>query len=152
MSGTREVRGPGPPGSEPDRGLRQVEGDSGPSLPARGPGDERLIRLMEEFRTRQRRCPNVVVRPWWMPGEADAPSGRRAAMGFVVEYCPRGVESAEIAVRRDRVRVEGPGGLRTAALQLVDGWLMDGEDRVCPETLANYLLRMADEVLEDAAA
>lgn len=152
MSRTSDGREPGSVDAGLDRGLRQVEGDGGPSLPARGPGDERLIRLMEEFRARQRRCPNLVVRPWWTPAErGDAPA-RRAALGFVVEYCPRGMESAEIAVHRDRVRVEGPGGMRTAVLELVGGWMMDGQDRVCPETLANYLLRMADEVLDDAAA
>ncbi len=148
MTSAREE--PGRQEGPADAERRRIDGDGGPSLPARGPADERLVRLMEEFRTWQRRCPNLVVRPWWMPGEAGA--GRQAEMGFVVEYCPRGVESAEIAVRRDRIRVEGPGGMRTAVLDLTGGWFMDDQDRVCPETLANYLLRLADEVLENAAA
>jgi hypothetical protein len=129
-----------------------MDGDAGPSMPARGPAEERLIRLMEEFRDRQRRCPNLVVRPWWTAREEDGGGAGRMTMGFVVEYCPAGVDSAELAVRRDRVRVEGPGGVLLGVLDLAEGWLLDGRDRACPETMANYLLRMADEVLENAAA
>lgn len=127
---------------------------SGTGAPGSGPGGleprgarDRLRRLMEEFRRRQRECPDLVVRPWWV---ADG-TGSRAAVGFVVEYCPRGVESAELAIRRDRVRVEGPGGVREARLELETGWLLDGEDRHSPETVANHLLSMADRLLEEAA-
>lgn len=110
---------------------------------------ERVMELMEEFRRRQRNRPDLVVRPWWAQDEESNGSrqGGPGAVGFVVEYCPGGVASAELAVRSDRVRVEGPGGTLDGKLDLKEGWHLDGEDRVCPETLANYLLRMADQVL-----
>ena len=152
VSSADDVREPGIRRPERGRSHRRVEGDAGPSLPARGPADERLIRLMEEFRTRQRKCPNLVVRPWWTPYEpSDADTGG-GATGFVVEYCPGGVESAELAVRRDRVRVEGPAGVAHATVDLDAGWILDGEDRRCQETMANYLLRMADRLLGEEAA
>lgn len=128
-------------------------GEGGENAPRAGGGGstakERMMELMHEFRRRQRSRPDLVVRPWWAPA-AESNGGRGAgpgAVGFVVEYCPRGVVSAELAVRLDRVRVEGPGGALHGTLDLEEGWRLDGEDRVCPETLANYLLRMADEVL-----
>jgi hypothetical protein len=132
--------------------------------PARGVAGERLVALMKEFRRRQRRSPELVVRPWWAPGRAadgaassgdgpgnggpPSPYESLGAVGFIVEYCPRGVESAELAVRTDRVRVEGPAGVVEGRLDLETGWSLDGQDRICPETLANHLLRMADRVLD----
>jgi hypothetical protein len=112
------------------------------------PREERLIELIEEFRRRQRRCPDLVVRPWWTLAEAE---GLHPRIGFVVEYCPGGRESVEVVVREDRVRVEGPLGARETGLDLTAGWRLDGADAGSPETLANYLLRLADRALEDAA-
>lgn len=133
---------------------RRIDGDAGPSSPVGGAAEERLIGLMEEFERRRRRRPDLVVRPWWAPGEANDLAGRRSRgrRGFVVEYCPGGRESAELAVRRDRVTVEGPGGWDSATLDLDGGWYLDGRDRTCPETMVNYLLRMADGVLDGEAA
>ena len=111
------------------------------------PDDEGIIRLMEEFRRRQRRRPDLVVRPWWTPPR-DIQGHPR--VGFVVEYCPDGRDSAELLVRADRVTVDGPTGALDAALELGGGsWGIDGRDAACPETLANYLLRMADRVLQE---
>lgn len=112
------------------------------------PSEERLIRLMEEFRRRQRRCPDLVVRPWWTPPQEDG----SARVGFVVEYCPNGRASAELVVRGARVTVDGPLGAREATLDLADGWGFDGKDTRSPETLANHLLRLADAVLGDEEA
>jgi hypothetical protein len=112
------------------------------------PREERLIQLIEEFRRRQRRCPDLVVRPWWTPAEAN---GQHPRIGFVLEYCPGGRESVEVVVREDRVTVEGPVGARETGLDLTAGWRLDGTDAGSPETLANYLLRLADRALEDAA-
>jgi hypothetical protein len=112
------------------------------------------MRLMEAFRERQRERPELVVRPWWSSDVADAKgrvTGRRAAIGFVVEYCPRGIESAEIAVRPGRVRVEAPGGVRESPLDLTAGWHLDGADVRCAELLVNHLLGMADRLLDEAA-
>lgn len=111
--------------------------------------EDRLTRLMQEFRRRQRERPDLVVRPWWTTSEVFPEMGRTT--GFVVEYCPRGVESAELAVRRDRVRVEGPGGLRELPLDLSEGWLLGGEEVTCPELMANHLLAVADRLLGEAA-
>lgn len=129
-----------------DRTGRAVGG----SKSERSAAEERLTRLMKEFSRRQRERPDLVVRPWWSPRHADA-DGARRAVGFVVEYCPHGVESAEMAVRADRVRVEGPGGLREAPLDLRSGWRIGGEDVRCPELMANHLLSMADRLLGEAA-
>lgn len=109
--------------------------------------EERVIELMREFQRRQQRRPDLAVRPWWSAGGAGA-AGR---VGFVVEYCPGGRESAELVVRGCRLRVEGPTGVLEAVLDLSGGWLLDGLDTGSPETLANYLLRLADRVLEEAA-
>ena len=111
-----------------------------------GPDNAPLIQLMEEFRRRQRRRPDLVVRPWWAPPGKDHD---RLRVGFVVEYCPHGRESADLVVRGDRVTVDGPTGATEATLDL-DGtrWGIDGRDAGCPETLTNYLLRMADRALE----
>lgn len=131
-----------------------VEREVAPASPVPGSADDRLLRLMEEFRRRQRQRPDLVVRPWWTPVENGAVGHQppHGALGFVIEYCPRGRDTAELAVRRDRVRIEGTSGLREAGLGLSDGWLLEGEDRVCPETLANYLLRLADQLLDEEAA
>jgi hypothetical protein len=107
----------------------------------------RVIELMEEFRRRQQRRPDVAVRPWWTRGEAVGAE----RVGFVVEYCPGGRESAELVVRGCRVTVEGPGGVVEAGLDLARGWLLDGLDTGSPETLANHLVRLADRLLEEAA-
>jgi hypothetical protein len=116
--------------------------------PARMPGPaRRLMGLIEEFRRRQRVRPDLAVRPWWSPG-ADGAPGR---LGFVVEYCPEGRESAEVVVRAGRVTVEGPRGVLEAALDLESGWVLDGVDAGSPETLANHLLRLADRTLAEAA-
>lgn len=129
---------------------RTHAGDDGPTGPARGLEEERLGRLMEEFRERQRRRPELVVRPWWAQGP-DGPPGRRGSLGFVVEYCPDGVQSVEIAVRLDRVRLDGPGGVRELGLALEAGWWLDGEDTGSPALLANHLLSRADGLLSEAA-
>lgn len=118
--------------------------------PVAAGADHRLNRLMKEFIRRQRERPDLVVRPWWSSDDA-GPDGTRRADGFVVEYCPRGVESAEMAVRPDRVRVEGPSGLREAPLDLAGGWRIAGDDVGCAELMVNHLLAMADRVLGEAA-
>lgn len=107
----------------------------------------RLVALLEEFRRRQRMRPDLVVRPWWSPGGEGAPD----RMGFVVEYCPDGRSSVELAVRVGRVTVDGPGGALEAALDLSAGWVFDGAETGSPETLANHLIRLADRALGQAA-
>jgi hypothetical protein len=134
--------------SLPDEANRSAE-ESGPR---RSEGDERLVRLMEEFQRRQSERPELVVRPWWTSGGAgDEEGASRRITGFVVEYCPRGVESAELAIRPNRVRVEGPGGLREAPLDLETGWRLAGQDVSCPRLMTNHLLSMADRLLGEAA-
>ena len=118
---------------------------AGRDQPQVRPAERRLLELMDEFTRRQHVCPDLVVR-FWFASAAEEPRGRRP-VGFVVEYCPRGVDSAELAVRLDRVRAEAPGGVREVSLNLADGWRLDGHDRQCPETLASHLLRMADQLL-----
>lgn len=148
MSGEGALEEAGDTGRDGDRSEEDVGGAHGA---ARGDGsaaERRLTRLMKEFSRRQRERPDLVVRPWW--SSRDAGGGRRA-VGFVVEYCPHGVESAEMAVRPDRVRVEGPCGLREAPLELDNGWWIAGEDVGCPELLANHLLSIADRLLGEAA-
>lgn len=113
------------------------------------PDEERLLALMEEFRRRQRKRPDLVVRPWWSPGPEEV---GRARLGFVVEYCPNGRESVELVVRGSRVTVDGPSGAQESRLDLDGAWSLDGEDAGCPETLANYLIRLADRSLESEAA
>lgn len=138
-NGASEEVDPGGPGS-----FEQIH--DGTSLTA---GEERLVRLMEEFRSRQRRRPDLVVRPWWSSGPSEP---GRARVGFVVEYCPDGQRSAELRVRGSRVTVDGPVGSIEAVLQLDEGrWELDGRDAGCPETLANHLLRLADRALGEAA-
>jgi hypothetical protein len=128
-------------------GGADVEGVDG-GEPARMPGPaRRLMGLIEEFRRRQRVRPDLAVRPWWSPG-ADGAPGR---LGFVVEYCPEGRESAEVVVRHGRVTVEGPRGVLESVLDLESGWVLDGADAGSPETLANHLLRLADRTLAEAA-
>lgn len=122
-----------------------LEGVLGHAL---SPSEERLIELVEEFRSRQRRRPNLVVRPWWTPPEAE---GLPPRIGFVVEYCPGGRESVEILVRESRVTVDGPKGVREADLDLSRGWELEGRETGSPETLANYLIRLADRALGEAA-
>lgn len=107
--------------------------------------ERRLVELMEEFRGRQRRRPDLVVRPWWTPVEG----GLRKRVGFVVEYCPTGRTSAEVIVRLERVTVDGPGGVVEARLDLGSGWWLDGTDTRSPQTMANYLLRLADRALAE---
>jgi len=128
-------------GGEVFRGVDRVEGRPLPRC------EERLLELLEEFRRRQRRRPDLAVRPWWTPG---VEHGSRR-VGFVVEYCPNGRASAEVVVRLDRVTVEGPVGVSEAMLDLDGGWLLDGSDTRSPETLANHLLRLADRTLGEAA-
>jgi hypothetical protein len=140
-------------GERPEVG-QEDWGDGFPGWPGPGggelpPAEGRLIRLMEEFRRRQRQRPDLVVRPWWTPPGED---GTTARVGFVVEYCPGGRESAELVVRGDRVTVDGPRGAREAPLDLAAGWGLDGTDTRSPETLANHLLRLADGVLEGEEA
>jgi hypothetical protein len=129
-----------------------AEGLVGAERPESGvlpPADQRLIRLIQEFRRRQRRCPDLVVRPWWtQPGAG----GATPRLGFVMEYCPGGRASAELVVRADRVTVEGPRGAQESRLNLKDGWELDGTDTGSPETLANHLLRLADRLLEEDEA
>jgi hypothetical protein len=109
--------------------------------------ERRLIRLIEEFRERERRCPNLVVRSWFTPSDEGMP----ARVGCVIEYCPDGRRSVEVAVRQGRVTVDGPATALEAPLDLTDGWVLDGRDTGSPETLANYLIRMADRALGEAA-
>lgn len=112
--------------------------------------ERRLTRLMQEFRRRQSERPDMVVRPWWTAsGELEL--GSEITTGFVVEYCPRGVESAELAIRRDRVRVEGPGGLQELSLDLSESWRLAGDEVTCPELMVNHLLAVADRLLGEAA-
>ena len=151
--------------AEPRGRIGAAEAEHGAAVPSAGrdgAAGERLILLMEEFRRRERRRPELVVRPWWVPGSpGDAPRPSKGgspsfrslcpplgAVGFIVEYCPGGVESAELAVRVDRVRVEGASGVVEGRLDLRTGWVLDGADRQCAETLANHLLGMADGVLD----
>jgi hypothetical protein len=132
-----------------------IEGNGGADVegvewgePARMRGSaRRLMALIDEFRRRQRVRPDLAVRPWWSPG-ADGAPGR---LGFVVEYCPAGRESAELVVRCGRVTVEGPRGVLEAVLDLESGWVLDGVDAGSPETLANHLLRLADRTLAEVA-
>jgi hypothetical protein len=107
----------------------------------------RIMELMEEFRRRQQQRPDLAVRPWWTQGKDGGPP----RLGFVVEYCPGGRESAEVVIRGCRVTVEGPGGVLEAGLDLNGGWLLDDVDAGSPETLANHLLRLADRLLDAAA-
>jgi hypothetical protein len=109
--------------------------------------ERRVIQLMEEFQRRQQRRPDLAVRPWWTP----AAQGGAGRVGFVVEYCPGGRESAELVVRGCRLTVEGPGGVVETRMDLARGWMLDGVDTGSPETLANHLLRLADQVLAEAA-
>jgi hypothetical protein len=120
------------------------------SRPVMDPAEQRMVGLMEEFRRRQRKRPDVAVRPWWSSG--GLASRTAGAIGFVLEYCPHGVASAHIVVRRGRVTVEGPEGTREATIDLTHGWRFDDRDVECPETLANYLLRLASQTLGDGAA
>ena len=129
---------------------RSGSGKQGFSTHEDSTAEERLAALMEEFRRRQRERPDLAVRPWWTAEEGEA-SPRRIT-GFVVEYCPRGVDSAEVAVRAGRARVEGPRGVREVRLDLARGFRLDGEELECPELVANHLLSMADRTLDDEAA
>ncbi len=109
------------------------------------PHEERLLRLLAEFRRRQRQRPDLVVRPWWTP----VPEGSAAPrLGFVLEYCPDGAASVELTVRGNRVTVEGPFGAANVPLSLATGWEIDGVDAGSPETMANHLIRWADQALE----
>lgn len=143
----------GRPGTEEGSDRREAGKEA--EARSRPPGSEsdRLQSLLEEFRRRQRQRPDLAVRPWWTSGggESGGGEGSRIVAGFVVEYCPRGVDSVEIAVRPDRVRVEGSGGLRESSLDLGAGWYLDGADVRCPELMANHLLSMADRLLGEAA-
>lgn len=147
------------PGEPVRQGIDEVsEGEragraSGGRPDSEGPGSDRFLSLLNEFRRRQRERPDLVVRPWWTSGDGEGAGDGESGVvaGFVVEYCPRGVESVELAVRRDRVRVEGRGELRESSLDLGAGWLLDGADVRCPELMANHLLAMADRLLGEAA-
>lgn len=117
--------------------------------PALDPEEARLVALMDEFRRRQRKRPDVAVRPWWTPGTG---SKGRGTIGFVLEYCPRGVDSAQVVVRTGRVTAEGPAGVREAGIDLRSGWIFDSRDAGCPETFANYLIRLAGQTLGEGSA
>lgn len=113
------------------------------------PDEEKLVRLMEELGERQRRRPDIVVRPWWSPGPPQAGSPR---VGFVLEYCPDGRQTVQLRVRSRRITVEGPAGVVEASLDLQgDRWAVNGEEAGCPELLANHVLRLADQALVEAA-
>lgn len=127
--------------------LDGADGVGGVAFPRR---EARLLALLAEFRRRQRRRPDLAVRPWWTAADGNG-THRRSRLGFVVEYCPAGHESAEVVVRLDRVTVEGPAGVAEAVLDLDGGWLLEGSDTGSPETLANYLLRLADRTLGGGA-
>lgn len=118
-----------------------------PEETAFDPSEQRLLRLMGEFRRRQRARPDLVVRPWWSPVPAD--SGE-PGVGFIVEYCPEGGASAELRVRGNRATVDAPGGSTEAVLSLQEGWFFEGEDVRGPELMANHLLRLASRILDVA--
>ena len=108
------------------------------------PPEQRLLRLMGEFRRRQRERPDMVVRPWLSHTDTgtDEPG-----IGFVVEYCPCGVACAELRVRWDRAVAEGPAGAQEATLCLRGGWIFNDSDVRSPELMANHLLRLAERTL-----
>ena len=106
------------------------------------PAEQRLLRLMAEFRRRQRERPDLVVRPWFSGAAADS-----GGIGFVVEYCPRGSPCAEIRIRHDRALAQGPAGQADAVLGLEKGWLFDDADVRGPELMANHLIRLAETTL-----
>lgn len=131
-------------------GSREAEGGGvgdAESATAFPPVEQRLLRLMGEFRRRQRMRPDLVVRPWWTPVDADAET---PGVGFVVEYCPEGGASAELRIRADRAVVDTPHGSAEARLSLEDGWHFEGEQVAGPELLANHLLRLASRILDVA--
>jgi hypothetical protein len=136
------------------RGQGRGQGTNGgpdPIAPYAGllsPSEQRMAGLIEEFRRRQRRRPDLVVRPWWTPPGTD---GFPLRLGFVMEYCPGGRDSVELAARDGRVTVEGPVGARDVVLDLGAGWVLGGVDAGSPEILANLLLRLADRALEEPA-
>ena len=108
------------------------------------PQEQRLLRLMAEFRRRQRERPDMVVRPWLSDVPESSPD---PGIGFVVGYCPDGGEIAELRVRHDRAVVEGPAGSGSATLCLQSGWRFDGADVRGPELMVNHLLRLAERTL-----
>ncbi len=138
--GDESTHGPGA-----ERPERREEGEEPGALPV---GETRLVRLLDAFWHRQRRRPNLVVRPWWSTAEGEEES----RVGFLVEYCPDGRQSATLVVRQDRVTVEGPRGTEEVPLDLTGGWRLGGQDTHCPETTVNYLLRLADRVLDAEVA
>ena len=140
-------------GTAEDRSTTAHDDAGGGAVAGPPSAERRLLQLLREFQRRQRRRPDLVVRPWWTPGvgAGDGDGRRRRSLGFVVEYCPQGIESSELAVRSTRARAEGPAGVHYASLDLEHGWYLDGEDRACPETMVNYLLRMAERVLPKSA-
>ncbi|HSH44271.1 MAG TPA: hypothetical protein VK966_00310 [Longimicrobiales bacterium] len=129
--------------NEEERGERSGSGPQSTFPPA----EQRLLRLMAEFRRRQRARPDLVVRPWWSPVAAES---EHPGVGFVVEYCPDGGASAELRVRSHCATVDGPGGSTHAVLALEAGWCFEGEDVGSPELLANHLLRLAGRILDVA--
>ena len=110
------------------------------------PPERRILDIIEEFRRRQRRRPDLVVRPWWTPPGRAQPDGP-PRIGFVLEYCPGGRETVELRLSRAGVVVEGPGGRREATVDLEDGWRLGGMDTGSPEILVNRLFQLADAVL-----
>lgn len=131
-----------------DRGsVPEQAGWPDPETPAFFPAEQRLLRLLAEFRRRQRERPDMVVRPWWAPVPDGSPD---PSVGFVVEYCPEGHTSAELRVRADRATAQGPAGARDATMCLRDGWVFDGRDVRGPELMANHLLRLASWSLKSA--
>lgn len=132
---------------EPDEPIAAKTGATPAGEPAPGafaPAEQRLLRLMGEFRRRQWERPNLVVRPW-LSEAREAPE--EPGVGFVIEYCPRGDASAELRVRWNRAVAEGPAGAREAAICLATGWRYDGADVRGPELMANHLLRLAEATL-----
>lgn len=145
MYGAARVAGRMGTAGDNEEGRGERAGDGTPS--AFPPAEQRLLRLMAEFRRRQRTRPDLVVRPWWSPVAAES---EHPGVGFVVEYCPDGGASAELRVRADRATVDAPGGSTHAVLALEDGWCFEGEDVRSPELLANHLLRLASRILDVA--
>ena len=136
---------PDVPAPRPDGEIEGLRNGGGPGVVGAFPAaEQRLLRLMAEFRRRQRERPDMVVRPWLShvaEGAADP------GIGFVVEYCPRGGDIAELRVRHDRVVAEGPAGSAEASLSLRTGWRFDGAEVRGPELMANHLLRLAERTL-----
>ncbi|MBW3554195.1 MAG: hypothetical protein KY466_11820 [Gemmatimonadetes bacterium] len=139
------MESPHHPGPRPDAEIQGLRDGGAPGVVGVfPPPEQRLLRLMAEFRRRQRERPDMVVRPWLSQVPDDSPD---PGIGFVVEYCPRGGDIAELRVRHDRAVAEGPAGSGEASLCLVADWRFDGADVRGPELMVNHLLRLAERTL-----